>query len=182
MSRIAPLALVVLVACGGGSDDGKKDKSSDLVEKKLTLKGLGGKDKDGGLPVTISVPSDWKEELSKSSGDPRWKVPGGGGFMDGVSLVAFPCDEAADVCLDKVQGYQYGKEDFPEAKVEQLGPGKRFVDHDAKMKKNGKRRVHSRLFWHHAPSKNVVMCIIMLMDEHAEHAATARKICDSLKL
>jgi hypothetical protein len=163
--------MVVLAACGG------EKSSADAVEKKLTLRGLA--DKGSGIEVSVSVPSDWTEEDRKPIEAPGWKPPGGS-FIDHVALVSFPCDRGVDECLDRVQGHQFDKDELAKAKIEQLGPGKRFVTLDGTMK--GERRIHARLFWHHAPSKAVVMCVTFLGAKGAEHAVAARKICDSLKL
>ena len=179
MKQRMVFCVVLAAACGHG--DGNN------VTKSYKVMGL---DKaKGEIPVTVTFPKDWVDEIDHQGGTnveltPPHAVP----VMGALHIEVRDCGvepPSAAACLDEAMKPVWADSDHPPAvKREQLGPERSWMEWTGKVKDHDQGEI--KLGIYDAVSKNVVECTAVLihddMMDSFKNAPAFRKVCETLKI
>ncbi|MFO0759631.1 MAG: hypothetical protein U0359_24270 [Byssovorax sp.] len=153
-----------------------------LVRRYYRIHPPGDHDPAGGTPVSIDVPPEWGVDLDGLA-DPSFSPCHVESPVFGhVSLVSIGCGSEGDLgaCIDRAVSFQYDKADLAAAKVETMGPLRRWVSLDHNVHDHS--QIHARLFAVDESSRTAVMCVMMLSGKDRAFFADYKKACESLVL
>jgi len=129
----------------------------------------------GGVRVTASVPTSWKEETGPMG--PKFAVDGLGG-PGGPSLVLIHATGTDDATrMSWAINQQYDEKSLGEAKREDKPDGRVWIVHT-----KGSGMIHARMFVPAPKVEGVVMCVLMLMADQADRLAELQPFCESVQL
>jgi hypothetical protein len=134
----------------------------------------------GGISVVATIPSTWTELGVDAVGSPSFLGPRmSRAARDVVTIATFHCpaNEPDDRCLDAVAEVQpgHGREGFVE---QPLQDGRRWVVYDSTDDAGG-RVIQARLLAHHARTRFIVSCALVLHGDAIMSLAEAMAFCET---